>query len=217
MNKLSQVKCVNLLHRKYGRLTAIGIAGCKNGKANWLWRCDCGAYKIIRGVSVTSGDSRSCGCLQRELTIERQLRHGEAVGDGTPTYRSWFSMKQRCYNPANIGYHNYGGRGIAVCERWLHSFENFYADMGQRPSLDYSIERMNNNKGYSPDNCKWATRTEQQRNRRYNRLLTLHGTTMCLAEWTELLGLSEGLLFNRLRGGWSDERALTTPVRSQRS
>jgi hypothetical protein len=128
----------------------------------------------------------------------------------SPEYRAWRSMKQRCFNPKCRSYRDYGARGITVCERWL-VFENFYADMGSRPA-DMSLERDRNSGNYEPGNCRWATRTEQQRNTRQNKLLTYAGETHCTAEWALRTGIAHNTIYARLKRGWSHERALTTPT-----
>ena len=136
--------------------------------------------------------------------------HGHTTHTGSsPTYKSWHMMKQRCYNPNNAQYHDYGGRGITMCAKWL-SFENFLADMGERPD-GTSLERKDNNIGYYPDNCRWATKSEQQRNRRTNVRLTLGNTTMILVDWAAKLDITPHALIGRLRR-WPLEKALTTPA-----
>lgn len=140
-------------------------------------------------------------------------RHGEARhGQDTPEYIAWLGMKARCLNPRADQFANYGGRGISVCDRWLGSFENFLADMGRRPSVKHSVDRINVNGPYEKHNCRWATLTEQCRNRRRNRLLTFNGATRCLSEWSETLGISVQCIRGRLKAGWSLERALTSPI-----
>jgi len=135
---------------------------------------------------------------------------------GTPTYESWHQMIQRCTNPKNDSFDRYGGRGIAVCKRWLASFPAFLEDMGARPSFKHSIERCENSGNYEPGNCRWATKKEQQRNMRSNRMLTHDGKTMCLAAWAEQIGLSTLSLSSRLRLGWTVEEALTIPIGEKR-
>lgn len=127
---------------------------------------------------------------------------------GTFTYKTWDNMKQRCFNKGNKGYSNYGGRGIGVCKRWM-SFENFLEDMGKKPK-GMSIERRNNNRGYSLENCYWATQSEQSRNRRNTRKITFQGKTLCLADWADKIGINRASLWYRLyRYNWTIDRALT--------
>jgi hypothetical protein len=130
----------------------------------------------------------------------------------TPEYGSWHAMIGRCTKPDNDCFEYYGGRGITVCDRWLTSFENFLTDMGPKPSLHHTIERIDNNKGYEPGNCKWATLSEQARNRRDNVLLEHDEKVQCLAAWADDLGIKQTTLRMRLKRGWSAERILTTPV-----
>jgi hypothetical protein len=130
------------------------------------------------------------------------------------TYQCWRNMLNRCRNPNIPAWKNYGGRGIVVCERWL-KFENFLADMGERPD-GMQIERGDNDGNYEPGNCLWATPKQQIRNRRVTRLMTLNGITQCVSDWGAELGVDESVIRHRLKAGWSDEKALTTPVRSAR-
>ena len=132
----------------------------------------------------------------------------------TPEWRVWASLRGRCNSQTHKAYHNYGDRGITVCERW-ESFENFLEDMGERPSSKHSIDRIDNDGPYSPENCRWATRNEQNRNKRTNRLLTHGGKTLCLAAWAEELSINYMTLLGRLKFGWSVEQAITTPVQVQ--
>ena len=133
----------------------------------------------------------------------------------SPEYMAWAQMKLRCLNPKSPKYPRYGGRGISVCSAWLE-FDAFIADMGARPSPDHSIDRIDNDGDYEPSNCRWATRTQQQRNREANRRLTHDGETATLAEWAERLGISTATLYSRVgRLGWSVEKALTTPRLNQ--
>ena len=137
---------------------------------------------------------------------------------GTPEHSVWRGIKKRCYSPRARGYANYGGRGIKVCDRWRESFAAFYADMGPRPSPDHQIDRYPDGNGdYEPGNCRWATRAEQNRNRKNNRLLLFRGHIMCLTDWAKRVGMSKGTLLERLQRGMSIEEALTTPVRRWRT
>lgn len=129
-------------------------------------------------------------------------------------YRSWMAMKDRCLNPRGQFFHLYGGRGISVCKRWSDSFKAFFADMGPRPSVDMSLDRIDCNGNYEPGNCRWATDTQQSRNRRgYNSIITFHGQERTVSEWAEVLGIPSSNLGWRIRSGWSAERALTEPYR----
>jgi len=129
----------------------------------------------------------------------------------SPTYRIWIALRRRCYVETASGFALYGGRGVRVCARWA-SFENFLSDMGERPSGDHSIDRIDNNGNYEPGNCRWATDTEQARNKRNNVLLTAHGTTKTMAEWTEQSSVTTGAITYRLRTGWSPEDAVSLPA-----
>jgi hypothetical protein len=210
----------NLTKQTFGNLTAISFERRRDasGKSKVYWHCEC---RCGRGVAVSSsslmkGESKSCGCWRREVSTRRCTTHGLSH---LPEYGIWGLMKARCTNTRGKFYFRYGGRGITVCERWLHSFENFLADMGPRPSPKHSIERTNNAFGYTPENCVWATSIQQANNTRWNHLLTFNGETLTIAQWARSTqALAIGLCYYTLRSrinflGWSDERALTTPVK----
>ena len=137
---------------------------------------------------------------RQEVSTKRATKHGM---EGSPEYYVWGSMKDRCLNPNNGQYKDYGGRGIVVCRRWLDSFKAFFDDMGPRPTTRHTIERKDNQGGYSPENCIWATRKEQCRNKRDNRRITYKGETLCIAEWAEVFGMSSGLISSRINAGWT--------------
>jgi hypothetical protein len=180
-----------------------------------LCRCTCGKERHIRYRHLYSQHTRSCLQCSSEKIAAKKTRHGfsSRKTNRTPTYRSWAMMISRCRNPNVPSYNNYGGRGIKVCDRWL-DFANFLADMGERPSLAYSIDRFPDNNGnYEPSNCRWATRKQQTRNTRRNKLIEFNGKTQTLVEWSEELNISMSLLSARLGHlGWTIQRALTTPV-----
>lgn len=206
-------KFIDLTGKQFGRLVVIHRI-CNNKRENiqWLCNCDCGKEKIIAGTSLKSGVTKSCGCLQKEITIKRLTKHSHTKnGQTSKTYSTWIDMIQRCTNPNSKDYHNYGGRGITVCKKWM-KFENFLKDMGESPEK-HQIDRADNNKGYCKLNCRWATRKEQQRNTRANHMITFGGKTQCLAAWAEELKISYQTLHARLRRKWSIEKALTTPAR----
>lgn len=186
-------KKLELSGKKFGRLTVVGLSHSVNGKTYWDVACECGEKRTILGASIKSGNTKSCGCLTEP--------HGKY---GSPTHRSWASMKARCLNPNNDFFENYGGRGITVCERWM-KFSNFMADMGERPD-GTSIERIDNNKGYQSDNCKWATREEQQNNTTRNRYLEFNGNRLTLAQWARKTGIDTSTLQVRLKLNWPIEK-----------
>jgi hypothetical protein len=182
-------------------------------RKRWFCRCDCGVTRTVDDSNLRGGHTTSCGCRTNKPFIEGQVRtnHGHS---SNPVYAAWLNMVSRCTDPQNIGYHRYGGRGITICERWL-SFENFLADMGERPSANHSIDRYPDNNGnYEPDNCRWATRKEQVRNRRCTVMIVYQGISKPMAEWAEIKDIQYMTLFYRLyRLGWSVEQSLNTPVR----
>lgn len=197
----------DLTNQVFSRLTVTArheIRGRR--RVYWMCACVCGSLKWVIADALKSGATQSCGCLNKEIL--REGKHG-ATRDGahTPEYASWHSMKQRCENPSNDRYPRYGGRGISVCAEWAASFEQFLADMGSRPP-NTSLERRENNEGYSPSNCEWATPRAQSRNTSRNRMYTHDGLTLCIADWCQRTGLPHATLHARL-ARWPVDRALT--------
>ncbi len=204
----------NLTGRRFGRLVVLGFSGERRSRAPlWVCQCDCGNFCFVRSTDLTNHSTRSCGCLAREESAARLLKHGLAHGD---LYRIWERMISRCHNPVNPAFADYGGRGIKVCQRWRDSVQAFVADMGKRPSRKYSVNRKDNNGDYEPSNCEWATDLEQARNTRRNHFITLNGETLCLSAWCERLKIKGDCFHSRLKRGWSEEEALTIPVGSPR-
>lgn len=204
----------DLTDQRFGRLIVIAEAGGRSTgqRILWLCQCDCGARHVTNSGTLLKGTTISCGCFRREVGGANVRTHGKS---STPEHSVWGSMLDRCLNPNGKDRRNYRDRGITVCERWRISFQAFLDDVGPRPGPDFTIGRIDNNKGYEPGNVRWETQRQQQRNRRSNWLLTLNGETKTLAEWVEGTGLSYYTVYGRVKyQGWDLERALRTPVRT---
>lgn len=206
----------DLTGRSFGRLTVIGFSHRPKKTRYWACVCKCGSEAIVPGNNLVSGKTKSCGCFHKERAADM----ARAMGAGNIThgmtksreYEVWHGMKQRCLDAGADDYKYYGAKGVSVCERWLNSFENFYADMGPRPSKIHQIDRRDPYGNYEPSNCRWVTPKEQQRNRRQHHLLTYKGETKCLSEWAETVALPMTALWQRIQNGWPIEKALTTPL-----
>ena len=213
-------KHIDLSGKKLGRLT-IGEKKRIGRLFYWEAICDCGNKKLVVAGNLTrsSEPTRSCGCIQIEKLKSRSgvkspsYKHGHAIGNKrSRTLRIWSGMIDRCYNKKNKAYKYYGERGITVCDRW-HKFDNFLQDMGESPQ-NLSIERIDNEKGYSIENCKWVTHLEQVSNRRCNIYMTMNGETKILSRWALDYGLNYATLHSRIKTlGWDIERAIKTPVK----
>lgn len=205
-------KPLQLLGQKFTRLLVVADAGNdRHNKRQWLCECDCGLLSIVCGSVLKKGATKSCGCFDRESTAERnRLLKRKFTHDEVKSRAVWKAMMRRCYEASETGYHNYGGAGIVVCELW-HDFKNFYADMGA-PQDGMSIDRIDPSGSYSPENCRWATRQEQNRNKKFHIYLEHNGEKKLLVEWAEELGVEESALRTRKNMGWTDEAILTTPI-----
>jgi len=205
---------IDLTGQKFSRLTAIerDTSNTKTNSAAWRCLCDCGNTTTTASTYLRNGHTKSCGCLRKLPPANKTHGRTKSV-----EFHAWNNMKARCYNPKYNQFHCYGGRGIIVCDRWLNSFQSFYSDMGKRPSPKHSIDRINNDGNYEPDNCKWSTPREQANNASYNRKLIFNGETLNVIEWARKLNIPQGRLYARLNSGWSVEDTLTKPKCYQRS
>lgn len=183
---------LDLIGQRFGRLKVIGFSH-RNHHSFWNCICDCGGVSVVDRSNLKNRNTKSCGCLRKEISPTKT--HGLSR---TPLHRAWESMKRRCNNKNDTGYKNYGGRGIAVCNRWMESFENFYEDMGEIPSKNHSIDRIDNNGDYEPGNCRWATRKQQCRNKRNNVFYEFRGKKRTLGEISEITNINEGTLRSRI-------------------
>ncbi len=193
----------DITNKKFGRLTAIKFSQIKKRHYYWWFKCDCGKVVEKEKGGIIAGHIKSCGCLNSELSAQRKFTHGKSK---TPVYKIWSYMIKRCNNHKYQYYYDYGGRGIKVCDRWL-KFENFYEDMGERPE-GKSLDRIDNDGDYCKENCRWATRLEQNNNKRNNIILTLNGESHTLSDWGRILGIKHSTLNSRYRRGYSIENIL---------
>lgn len=204
-------KLVDLTGKQFGRLTVLGQRKPGVGRQwRWLCQCDCGKIIWVIGQAIRTGHTKSCGCLRRESNSASKTIHGLSR---TKFYRTWKNIIARCYNPKCPAFCWYGGRGIHVCDRWRCSVENFAADMGIPPGPQYTVDRIDNDGDYCPENCHWATQKQQSRNTRRSRVITFNGATRTFSEWAETTGIHPRTIKNRIDSyGWTPERTLTTPV-----
>lgn len=204
------MKVIDITGQRFGRLVALRQAAERVGPKQcigWVCSCDCGNEIVVRGYSLRDGNTKSCGCL----FLDSVITHGHTRGRQFPaTYRSWDHMIQRCTNPSYLHFHYYGGRGIKVCERWM-TYENFLADMGDRPN-GTSLDRIDVNGNYEPGNCRWATRQQQANNTRRNTMITYAGRTMSISDWSREMSLTKPCISGRLKRKWPIEKVLTTPM-----
>lgn len=206
---------------RFGRLMVIGDGGrAASGNLRSRCRCDCGKEVCPTDTGLRTGNTRSCGCLKREQNSAsaraKFTRHGHArPGSVSPTWTSWNAMRERCTRREHHAWGRYGGRGITVCDRWLHSFENFLADMGERP-VGTSLDRIDPNWNYEPGNCRWAGRAVQGRNRRNVNRLRVGDQELTIAEWAERIGIARDTLAARVASGWSPEDVVGRPLRPTR-
>ena len=207
-NNMVNGKIKNIVGMKYGNLTVLNITHKnKNGAYCWNCVCDCGTKLNVSGLALRSGNTKSCGCLQKEIVRNIGIKNRKYFEDNKSEYNSWSGMKTRCLNKNNHAYKDYGGRGVMVCNEWLE-FENFYKDMGKRPK-GLTLDRIDNDGNYCKENCRWATQKEQTRNTRRNRYIKFEDRNFSISQWAETLRIKPSTLWMRLyKYDWSIKRAL---------
>ena len=203
----------DLTGQRFERLTVLSLAPFNGKRTRWNVRCDCGTEKAVAADRLKSGSTKSCGCLHRENAGRMNFIHGHAsnLRGRNPAFDSWQNMVRRCEDPRSNRYQSHGARGIKVCERWRNDFSVFLVDMGPRPSLNHSIDRIGNDGNYEPGNCRWATNKEQARNRRSNRPVSANGVSRLITDWALFTGISLSTIYRRVANGWSEERAVSEP------
>lgn len=200
-------RLIDLTGQRFGRLVVVErVENSADGRARWLCRCDCGQSKTVLDEHLKKGRTKSCGCAKSESSSKRFKKHG---GRNSKLYRIWSNMKDRCNNPDCKVYSDYGGRGIKVCKEWIDDFSAFQKwalANGYKEGL--TIDRKDNDKGYSPDNCRWTDRKIQGNNKRNCRYITYKGQRKTVAEWSDITGIPHDTLLYRLNHGWETERIL---------
>lgn len=199
---------VNLIGQRFGRLVVVSRAeNNKYQKTRWLCKCDCGTEKVVLAHDLRLGTAKSCGCYRKERTTTHGLSN-------TRLYQIYHGMKRRCYNPKDDHYSDYGGRGITMCQEWEYSFEAFYSwALANGYAENLSIDRIDVNGNYSPDNCRWLDQLGQANNQRKNRMLTVEGETHTISEWARIKGISPDTIWARLKYGWAEKETVVTPVK----
>lgn len=206
----------DLTSQRFGRWTALEISGRnRHNQILWLCLCDCGNLSKIPSGTLSSGRSKSCGCLHKEIVSVKQTTHGLY---SHPLYRTWNSMVHRCCSPTDKDYLSYGGRGISVFDRWTDNpleFINYASSLPNCGTEGYTLDRIDNNGNYEPGNIKFSTSLEQGNNKRSCQYFTYLNKTQCLSAWSREFGITRYVLSRRIKKGWSIEKALTTPVRQK--
>lgn len=208
----------NLVNRKFSRLKVLKFSHVKNSQRYWECKCDCGKIAYVPTHSLNSGNTKSCGCLQKESAAiagaNSSTTHGLSKKNKKPTriFRIWMGMKARCLNKNVVEYSRYGGRGISLCSEWM-SFEVFHTWAFKNNYNDLlSIERIDVNGNYCPENCTWIPKAVQAKNRRSSRFLTVNGERKIMSDLANQYGISSAAILSRLKRGWNEEAAVLTPV-----
>jgi hypothetical protein len=199
-------KIESIIGRRFSRLKVVGYVGKKNKRHRWLCECDCGTKRIVSRLSLVAKSTRSCGCFRFQQIKKSSKTHGLSK---TNEYKIWSGMKARCCDIRNTAYRTYGARGIRVCERWMSSFSDFIKDVGDRPSKNHSLDRIDNNGDYCPENCRWATKSQQSSNKRGLRIINHNGESRTMSEWSRIQGINVSTVCGRISRGWNEVRAIT--------
>jgi len=203
-------KKVDLTGQKFNRLNVIREASKQRGKGFgvlWVCKCECGNETTVDSRSIKHGNTKSCGCLEREVLMKRNTTHGQAfTGNKTAEYKAWMHMKSRCYNPNVERFKNYGGRGIEVCERWLQDFTYFFEDMGKKPEGKYSLHRIDENQNYCKENCMWATDYIQNRFKTNSVYLEYNGEKKIQNDWAAELKVKPSKIVYYRQKGWEFDK-----------
>lgn len=202
---------VDITGNRYGKLIVVERAGTyKYGEVTWLCQCDCGKQSTVRSSSLRRGDTKSCGCIAAGLARKRLETHGMSK---TRLFHIWSMMLERCYRSYNKSYPRYGGRGILICDEWKNNFSSFYEWASSNGYSDaLSIDRIDNDKGYYPENCRWTTVKEQANNRSTNNLLSACGRTQTLVQWASERGVQPDTIAHRIKHGWPVKCAIFAPI-----
>lgn len=202
-------KKIDMIGKQFGKLKVLEENGYLGPFLAFKCQCDCGATTTVRGPSLRSGNTTSCGCVHKAMVGELNKKHGQRH---TTEYSIWQNMMTRCTNEKSNCFYRYGGRGITVCDEW-RDFQGFYADMGDKPE-GMTLDRIDNNGPYSKDNCRWATSKEQARNTRRSQIVEFNNKKQCLKDWADEVGLAYNTLRKRfVIYNWPFEKAITTPPR----
>lgn len=206
-----------MIGQRFGRLEVLTLAPrATSGNIMYECRCDCGSHTITSASNLRIGKTRSCGCLRSESAARATIAATKHGMKNTNTYRAWNAMLNRCKNPSVESYPNYGGRGISVCPQW-HKFEVFFADMGACPP-GLTLDRYPDQEGnYQPGNCRWATRSQQERNKRSTTYLEHEGVRQSVRDWEEQFGIPKDVFYYRVRNGWTPARIFGTPYQSHKA
>lgn len=208
-----QIKLEDLTGKRFGRLTVVELDrySAESHGTRWICRCDCGNKKSILASCLKNGTTVSCGCYASEQKSKRSKTHG--FGNSDRIYRIWSGIKSRCYSTSDRNFKRYGARGITVCEEWREDFMSFRKwALSNGYGDNLSIDRIDNNGAYSPENCRWTDKKTQSNNRRTNVYISYRGEARTLAEWASITGIKEFTLASRKRNGWSDEECIEVPV-----